>query len=127
MQILLGAPRTKRKISFVRFYVAGAFKFEEFITLRNVPYYSIYYFMYYVYILQSSKDQSFYIGYTTDLKKRLTEHNNGSSLATKYKRPYKLIFYEGFLDRIDAKHRETYLKSGWGFRSIKKLLKNFLH
>ncbi len=82
--------------------------------------------MYYVYILQSAKDKSLYIGYTTDLKKRFADHNNGLSLATKYKRPYKLIFYEAFLDRIDAKHREVYLKSGWGFRSIKKLLKRGL-
>ena len=82
--------------------------------------------MYYVYILQSEKDKSLYIGYTADLKKRFSEHNNGLSLATKYKRPYKLIFYEAFIDRIDAKHRETYLKSGWGFRSIKKLLKRSL-
>ena len=82
--------------------------------------------MYYVYILQSHKDNSFYIGYTSDLKKRFQEHNEGFSLATKYKRPYKLLFYEAFLDRVDAKHREEYLKSGWGFRSIKKILKQSL-
>ena len=83
--------------------------------------------MYYVYILQSIKDNSLYIGYTTNLKKRFSDHNNGLSLATKYKRPYKLIFYEAFLDRIDAKHREVYLKSGWGLRSIKKLLMRSLN
>ena len=82
--------------------------------------------MYYVYILKSSKNGSLYIGYTSDLKKRFAEHNNGLSISTKYKRPYKLIFYEAFLDRIDAKHREVYLKSGWGFRSINKLLKRSL-
>ncbi len=82
--------------------------------------------MYYVYILKSEKDGSLYIGYTNNLKKRILEHNNGLSLSTKNKRPYKLIFYEAFINRIDAKHRETYLKSGWGFRSIKKLLKKSL-
>lgn len=82
--------------------------------------------MYYVYILKSFKDKSLYIGYTTDLKKRFSEHNNGLSIATKHKRPYKLLFYEAFIDKIDAKHREVYLKSGWGFRSIKKLLKRSL-
>ncbi len=81
---------------------------------------------YYVYILQSQKDKSFYIGYTVDLIKRFNQHNNGESQATKPFRPYKLIFYEAFIDRIDAKHREVYLKSGWGFRSIKKMLKNYL-
>lgn len=82
--------------------------------------------MYYVYILQSKKDGRLYIGYTANLKKRLQEHNNGKSLATKPFRPYKLIFYEAFLNKRDAKTREEYLKSGWGLRSIKKILKNYL-
>ncbi|MBF8249876.1 MAG: hypothetical protein HW400_477 [Candidatus Levybacteria bacterium] len=83
--------------------------------------------MFYVYILQSLKDESLYIGYTSDLRKRFKEHNNGESKATKPFRPYKLIFYEAFLNRVDAKRREEYLKSGWGFRSIKKMLKNYFH
>ena len=82
--------------------------------------------MYYVYILKSTKDDSLYIGYTSNLKKRFVEHNTGKSLATRHKRPYKLIFYEAFINKIDAKNRESYLKSGWGFRSIKKLLKRSL-
>jgi len=82
--------------------------------------------MYYVYILQSKKDNRLYIGYTNDLQKRFKEHNSGISLATKPFRPYKLIFYETFLDRIDAKNREKYLKSGWGWKSIKIMLNNFL-
>jgi len=81
---------------------------------------------YYVYVMQSSKNKSFYIGYTTDLKIRFQEHNNGKSIATKPFRPYKLIFHEAFLNQKDAKNREIYLKSGWGFRSIKKILKNYL-
>lgn len=83
--------------------------------------------MFYVYILQSLKDKSLYIGYTANLKKRFTEHNNGESKATKPFRPYKLIFYEAFLNRIDAKRREEYLKSGWGFRSIKKMLQKYFN
>ena len=82
--------------------------------------------MHYVYVLLSEKDKSLYIGYSSNLKKRISEHNRGKSISTKYKRPYKLIFYEAFLDRIDAKHREEYLKSGWGIRSIRKLLKRYL-
>ena len=82
--------------------------------------------MYYVYILLSLKDSSLYTGYTIDLKKRVDEHNAGLSTYTKYKRPWKLIFYEAFINRIDAKDREKYLKSGWGVRSIKKILKRTL-
>lgn len=83
--------------------------------------------MYYVYILKSDKDHSLYIGYTSDLKKRFYEHNKGLSKSTKHKLPYKVIFYEAFTDKIDAKHREIYLKRGWGFRAIKKLLKQSLN
>lgn len=72
------------------------------------------------------KNDSFYIGYTTDLKKRVRQHNNGENLATKSHRPYKLIFCEAFLNKQDAKRREEYLKSGWGWRSIKKILQNYL-
>lgn len=81
---------------------------------------------YYTYILQSNKDHSLYIGYTSDLKKRLKEHNSGKNLATKPFIPYKLIFYEAFLNRIDAKNREEYLKGGYGRRTIKTLLNRFL-
>lgn len=79
---------------------------------------------YYVYILKSLKDNSLYIGFTVNWKKRLKEHNEGKSLATKPFAPYKLIFYEAFLNRMDAKNRETYLKSGYGRRTINKLIKN---
>jgi putative endonuclease len=81
--------------------------------------------MYYVYILQSLKKKSLYIGYTSNLKKRFKDHNSGKNLATKPFRPYMLIFYESFLNKGDAKGREKYLKSGWGRRTIKKILKNY--
>lgn len=83
--------------------------------------------MYYIYILESLKNYSLYIGYTSDLKKRLKEHNEGKSRATKPFLPYKLIFYEAFTLKSDAKNRETYLKGGYGRMSIKKLLKNYLN
>jgi len=82
--------------------------------------------MYYVYILQSKKNQSLYIGYTANLEKRVAEHNNGKSKATKPLLPYSLIFYEAFLNKGDAQSREEYLKSGWGRRTINKILKNYL-
>ena len=81
---------------------------------------------YYTYILQSLKNKSLYIGYSSDLKTRLAKHNNGENKATKPFCPYKLIFYEAFLNKQDAKNREEYLKGGYGRRTIKKLMKNFL-
>ncbi len=82
---------------------------------------------YYTYILESKKNNSLYIGYTSDLKKRFQEHNTGKTLATKRCIPYKLIFYEAFLNRIDAKNREEYLKSGYGRKTIKTLLNRYLN
>lgn len=82
--------------------------------------------MYFVYILQSEKDGRLYIGFTKDITRRPTEHNEGKSLATKPFRPYKLIYYEAFLSERDAKNREEYLKGGYGRRTIKKMLKNYL-
>ena len=81
---------------------------------------------YYTYILQSLKNNSLYIGYTSDLQKRFKEHNSGMSKATIPFIPYKLIFYEAFLNRIDAKNREEYLKGGYGRKTIKAIIKRYL-
>jgi putative endonuclease len=81
---------------------------------------------YYTYILQSLKNSSLYIGYTSDLKKRFKEHNSGKSKATKPFIPYKLIFYESFLNKIDAKNREIYLKGGYGRKTIKTMINKYL-
>ena len=81
--------------------------------------------MYYVYILQSKVDNTLYTGFTTNIKRRLLKHNRGENISTKNKIPYKLIFFEAFLNKKDALNREKYLKSGYGKRSIKKLLKKY--
>jgi len=82
---------------------------------------------YYTYLLQSQKNDSLYIGYTSDLRKRFKRHNQGKSQATKPFRPYKLIFYEAFLNSVDVKNREEYLKSGYGRKTIKTLLGKYLN
>jgi putative endonuclease len=82
--------------------------------------------MYYVYILLSKKDGKFYIGYTDNLKLRFKEHNEGRVRSTKARRPFELIYYEAFLNKYDAYIREKWLKGGWGFNQIRKILKNYL-
>ena len=47
--------------------------------------------MFYVYILPSLEDRGLYIGFSTNLKKRIAEHEHGSSFATKYRGPWKLM------------------------------------
>lgn len=83
--------------------------------------------MFYVYILQSEKDKSLYIGYSTDLRKRLITHNKNQVTSTKDKTPFKLIYYEAYLERKDATGREKFLKSGAGWRFIKKQLKYYFN
>ena len=81
--------------------------------------------MYYTYVLQSSKDSNFYVGFTQDLKQRFDQHNKGTVESTKDRRPLKLIYYEACLDRNDATKREKYLKSNWGKKYLKNRLSNY--
>jgi putative endonuclease len=82
--------------------------------------------MYYVYILFSLKDRQLYTGYTPDLKARINKHSNGYVKATKHRLPLKLIYYEAYIKRLDAKQRETYLKGGKGKTELKTQLKVIL-
>ena len=80
--------------------------------------------MYYVYVLRSKKDDNFYIGYTSDLDRRIDEHNQGVSKSTAHRRPLELVYYEACRSSKDAMHREKYLKSTYGHRYLKNRLKN---
>jgi putative endonuclease len=82
--------------------------------------------MFYVYVLQSESDDGLYIGFTTDLRRRLKEHQEGKSFATSYRGPWKLIYYEAYLQEADALGREQYLKSGGGRKLLKSQLRNHL-
>ena len=81
--------------------------------------------MYYVYVLQSQKINEFYVGFTEDLDKRLKTHNTGDVPSTKSKRPWKIIYIEGYLNKKDALGREKFLKSGSGKKYLHKQLKNY--
>jgi len=94
---------------------------------------------YYVYVLQSRvvkqssttrqsrKNNGLYIGYTTDLRKRLGEHNRGLVFSTKPYKPWQLIHYEAYLNEKDAKRREEYLKTNQGSRLLKRMLKEYFY
>ena len=81
---------------------------------------------FYTYILYSLKDKGLYIGFTTNLKNRLILHTKGQVDATKNRTPLKLIHYEYFISEVDAKAREEFLKSGYGRKQFKEILKNTL-
>lgn len=78
---------------------------------------------FYIYVLESLKDKKRYIGYTTNLRKRLEEHNSGKNFSTKPRIPFKLIYYEACLNQEDAKRREKYFKVTGGRRFLAKRLK----
>jgi len=82
--------------------------------------------MYYVYILQSSKDNKPYTGATGNLQNRLKQHDNNQITSTKNRGPFKLIYYEACHNQQDSYAREKYLKSGVGKRYIRNRIKRFL-
>lgn len=77
--------------------------------------------MYYVYIIYSQKLNKKYIGFTSDLKKRIINHNSGYSEFTSKGIPWELIYYESFLFEEDAIREEKFLKTGKGRERIKNL------
>jgi len=81
---------------------------------------------YYVYVLQSKVDQNFYVGYTNNLERRLTEHERGAVRSTRSRRPLALVYWEGCLNQQDATRREKYLKTAWGKRYLKNRMRNYL-
>lgn len=83
--------------------------------------------MYYVYLLENKDDKGWYIGYTSNLKRRLKEHQSGyGSQTTGMKIGWELIYYEAYLNEKDAKGRERFLKSGSGRKYLKKQLFNYI-
>jgi len=81
---------------------------------------------YYVYVLRSSKDSNFYVGYTEDLKSRFKEHTNGNVISTRERRPLEIIYSEACLSKKDALHREKYLKTYHGKLFLRNRLKSYL-
>jgi predicted GIY-YIG superfamily endonuclease len=71
--------------------------------------------MFHVYLIKSEKfPEQRYIGFSTDLKKRIHDHNAGFSKHTNKYKPWKLVTYLAFSDEQAAKDFEEYLKGGSG-------------
>ena len=80
--------------------------------------------MYYAYIIQSIPyPRRKYIGFSTDLKKRLADHNASRNTSTRNGKPWKLVFYAAFESEEEAKLFEEYLKtsSGKAFANKRRL------
>jgi putative endonuclease len=81
--------------------------------------------MFYIYFLILNNGK-IYKGLTSDLKRRINEHELGKVTSTRNKRPLKLIHYEAYLLKEDAARREKYLKTTYGRRDIKRQLSSLL-
>ncbi len=66
--------------------------------------------MFYVYVIRSKVKEYRYIGYTSDLRERLEQHNAGKNRSTKSYVPYELIYYEAYDSDGKARKREIALK-----------------
>jgi putative endonuclease len=77
--------------------------------------------MFYVYILEN-EEGNHYIGYTSDLQKRIKGHNSGKSRWTRKKGPWHLVYKEEFATKKDAFLRERQIKNYKGGKAFKELL-----
>ena len=79
----------------------------------------------YVYLIRNEKKE-LYIGYTSNLRRRIDEHNSGNTVSTRGHQ-WELIYYEAYKNEKDARNRERTLKrSGGGRRYLKERLINTL-
>lgn len=78
--------------------------------------------MYFVYILQSDKSKSYYVGCTNDIERRLKEHNSGLSNYTRNKGPWKVVYNEAHGSLSEARQREKQIKSWKKRKAIEKLI-----
>ena len=67
--------------------------------------------MFYVYIIRSLKNGSYYKGFTSELNRRLKEHNAGNSPATARYAPWKLVWFAEKTNRSEAIELERKLKN----------------
>ena len=76
---------------------------------------------FYVYMLKSKSIKPItYVGYTTDLKKRINLHNSGKGAKFTRGRKWMLIYKEVFKSKSEAISREYYIKNN---RSLRKKIK----
>jgi len=74
----------------------------------------------FVYILQSLSSDFIYVGSTDNLKRRLSQHNQGSVQSTKHYRPFEIITYIAVRMETKARELERYFKTGSGKAILNK-------
>ena len=80
--------------------------------------------MFFLYIIQSEMDGSFYIGYSANPTNRLNKHNTAKSGYTSRKKPWVLVYTEEFKTKSEAIRREKFIKAQKSKVFIEKLIAN---
>ncbi|MDP3988436.1 MAG: GIY-YIG nuclease family protein [Candidatus Levybacteria bacterium] len=75
--------------------------------------------VFYIYILKCS-DGKFYTGFSSDLRKRLKEHQGGNVSSTRNRKPLELLYYEAYRNKTNALKREKFLKTTKGKQQLRK-------
>ena len=84
--------------------------------------------MYYVYVLKSEKDGRLYFGYSSNLRQRFAEHNRGKGRYTKNFQPWKLVYYEAYASKENARYREKQIKQGGKvYAQLKRRIEKSIH
>jgi putative endonuclease len=79
--------------------------------------------MFYVYLLKDDNNK-FYIGYSSNLKRRIKEHLQNKVFTSKHMNNPKLFYYEAYINELNAKQREKKLKQfGSSYKGLIKRLK----
>ena len=76
----------------------------------------------YVYVLQSLKDHGYYVGETADVEERLLYHNKGLQRSTKSRIPFRIVYIEQTVNRLEVLKREKQIKNFKGGNAFKKLI-----
>ncbi|WP_425420145.1 GIY-YIG nuclease family protein [Phaeodactylibacter xiamenensis] len=69
--------------------------------------------MYYFYVLYSLKDNRLYKGATSNLLRRLQQHNAGGTRSTKHRRPLILLYFEEYAEQSPPRYHESAGRSHW--------------
>jgi putative endonuclease len=81
--------------------------------------------MVYVYALSNTINKEIYIGISTDLERRLKEHNQGKSRYTRAYKPWQMFYTEECDSYASARKRELYYKTTTGRRELRKKLEEY--
>jgi len=78
--------------------------------------------MFYIYIIRSQNTGKYYTGITSDLLRRIRQHNSGANISTKGKGPWVIVYSEEFKDKKLAWYREKQIKKYKSGEAFKKLV-----